>query len=329
MRRETQNLLLVLLGGALLKIAFTGVYLRYVKPSLLPWLVLAGVVMMALAGIAIWRDIRAGAAEPDQPRRPSSEESMPQVCARASDGAAGSGAVVYADAADRCEESAESPSGHAASADGPRTEEAVGVEPAGGSFDDRASDAAAPAEPGHVHAGHEHRSRSPWMLLLPVLAIFLVGPPALGSDSVGRAGQPAAVPQRPSGTGSLFEPLPPGEAPLLTVSEFQTRVVWDTSGSLDDRAVRLQGFVVHPDDDPGRTRLARMRITCCAADAAPVLVDLSGPAAAALANTPADTWIEVTGALRTGSATQANGQVPTVDITAVHGIPTPPNPYEY
>lgn len=167
------------------------------------------------------------------------------------------------------------------------------------------------------------------MLLLPVLAIFLVGPPALGSDSIGRAGQPAAAPQRPSGTESLFEPLPPGEAPLLTVSEFQTRVVWDNSGSLDERAVRLQGFVVHPDDGPERTQLARMRITCCAADAAPVLVDLSGSAAAALANTPADTWIEVTGTLRPGSATEANGQVPTVDITAVHGIPTPPNPYEY
>lgn len=327
MRRETQNLLLVLLGGALLKIAFTGVYLRYVKPSLLPWLVLAGVVMVALAGTAIWRDIRAGAAESAPPRRQSSGESTPQVCTRAADGSAGSGAVVHADAAGRSEESAESPSGHAAAfAAGARAEGTVGVEPAGGSVGDRAAVA---AEPGHVSAGHEHRSRSPWMLLLPVLAIFLVGPPALGSDSIGRAGQPAAVPQRPSGTGSLFGPLPPGEAPLLTVSEFQTRVVWDTSGSLDDRAVRLQGFVVHPDDDPGRTRLARMRISCCAADAAPVLVDLSGPAAAALANTPADTWIEVTGALRTGSATEANGQVPTVDITAVHGIPTPPNPYEY
>ena len=42
MRRETQNVLLVLLGGALLKIALTGTYLRYVKPSLFPWLVLAG-----------------------------------------------------------------------------------------------------------------------------------------------------------------------------------------------------------------------------------------------------------------------------------------------
>lgn len=41
MRRETQNILLVLLGGALLKIGITGDYLQYVKPAQLPW-VLAG-----------------------------------------------------------------------------------------------------------------------------------------------------------------------------------------------------------------------------------------------------------------------------------------------
>jgi len=32
-RRDTQNVLLVLLGGALVKIAATDLYLRYVKPA--------------------------------------------------------------------------------------------------------------------------------------------------------------------------------------------------------------------------------------------------------------------------------------------------------
>ena len=49
MRRETQNILLVLLGGALLKLALTGTYLRYVKESLQPWLVVTGGVMVVLA----------------------------------------------------------------------------------------------------------------------------------------------------------------------------------------------------------------------------------------------------------------------------------------
>ena len=48
MRRETQNLLLLLLGGALLKIALGGTYVRYVKPGLYGWLVATGAVMVAL-----------------------------------------------------------------------------------------------------------------------------------------------------------------------------------------------------------------------------------------------------------------------------------------
>ncbi len=60
MRRETANVLLVLLGGALLKIAWNDTYLRYVKPSLLPFLVATGVVIVALGVLAITRDIRVG-----------------------------------------------------------------------------------------------------------------------------------------------------------------------------------------------------------------------------------------------------------------------------
>ena len=56
MRRETQNILLVLLGGALLKISFTGTYLRYVKPSH-QWLLIAGgAVMILLAAVSIVRE---------------------------------------------------------------------------------------------------------------------------------------------------------------------------------------------------------------------------------------------------------------------------------
>ncbi|MGW1679541.1 TIGR03943 family putative permease subunit [Saccharopolyspora sp. NPDC002376] len=232
MRRETQNLLLLLLGGALLKIALGGSYLRYVKPSLFPWLVASGLVMVGLAAFAIIRDIRVSGA-----------------------------------------------------------------------------------------GSHEHNSRSPWMLLFPVFAIFLVAPPALGSDSVTR--DRAAAPQAPA--ESLFPDLPPGPEPLLSASEFVTRVIWDNSGALDHRTVRLQGFVVHP--KPDTAQLARMRISCCAADAAPVKIDLAGaPQAVGL---PADTWIEVTARLRPGTATEANDYVPTVDVLTLRTIPAPPDTYEY
>ncbi|WP_028846403.1 MULTISPECIES: TIGR03943 family protein [Thermocrispum] len=59
MRRETANVLLLLLGGCLLKLAWTGDYLRYVKPQHRWWLVGAGLVVVVLAAVAIWRDMRA------------------------------------------------------------------------------------------------------------------------------------------------------------------------------------------------------------------------------------------------------------------------------
>ncbi len=165
------------------------------------------------------------------------------------------------------------------------------------------------------------------MLVLPVLAIFLIAPPALGSDSVNRAGGLSRVPEPPEGS-SLFPRLPTGREPLLKMSEFVTRVLWDDTGALNGRPIRLQGFVVHAQPG-GTTQLARMRISCCAADATAIKVDLTGAAAKRAHQQPADSWIEVTGTVRPGSATEANGQVPTVDITAVRPIPVPPDPYEY
>ena len=60
MRREAQNILLILFGGALLEIALNGTYLRYVKPTQQPWLIVAGATMVVLAVVAIAEDIRAG-----------------------------------------------------------------------------------------------------------------------------------------------------------------------------------------------------------------------------------------------------------------------------
>ncbi|WP_406278205.1 TIGR03943 family protein [Nocardia sp. NBC_00881] len=62
MKRETQNLLLLLIGGAVLWIALDGRYLNYVKPSLYPFLVISGIGFVVLALVAIVRDIRRGAA---------------------------------------------------------------------------------------------------------------------------------------------------------------------------------------------------------------------------------------------------------------------------
>ena len=238
MRRETQNILLVLLGGALLKLALTGTYLRYVKESLQPWLVGTGAVMVVLALVSIVRDIRGGQEQPS------------------------------------------------------------GVE----------------------HAGHEHgTSRSPWMLLLPVFAVFLISPPALGADVVNRSDRNAAQEAKAS---SGFAPLPSDEVVPLTITEFVTRTAWDDSGSLDDRTVKLTGFVVRKDAD---VFIARLTISCCAADASPVKAKMVGQDLAAL---PTDQWVEATGRVVPGSATKESAFVPTFTVTQVVPIAAPEDTYE-
>jgi uncharacterized repeat protein (TIGR03943 family) len=233
-RRETQNVLLVLLGGALCKIAWNGSYLRYVKPSLLPFLVTAGVVILALGLISIVRDVRAGPTAHDQ---------------------------------------------------------------------------------------HDHAGRSPWLLVLPVLAIFLVAPPALGADTVSRSVR-AVAPHNPA---IHFPPLPAGPAPALRISDVVTRAVWDDAGSLNGRQVRLIGFVVHT--VPDTTYLARLVMACCAADVTPVKVRLAGYRG--LTALPQDGWFEVRGQLVPGSARSDTRFTPTLTVTDLHEIPTPTEPYEF
>jgi uncharacterized repeat protein (TIGR03943 family) len=58
-RRDTQHVLLVLLGGALLRIAADDTYLRYVRPSHRWLLLAAGAVIVVLAIVGLLRD-RAG-----------------------------------------------------------------------------------------------------------------------------------------------------------------------------------------------------------------------------------------------------------------------------
>ncbi len=58
MRRYAQTALLFLLGGMLLKLALTGAYARYVRAIHLPFLIVAGLALIAVAGFTLWRDVR-------------------------------------------------------------------------------------------------------------------------------------------------------------------------------------------------------------------------------------------------------------------------------
>lgn len=242
MRRETQNVLLVLLGGALLKMSFTGTYLNYVKPGHLWLLVTGGVVMIALAAVSIGRDV---------------------ISARRT-----------------------APANH-----------------------------------------HHHSVWAAWLLLLPVFAVFLVAPGALGADSVQRSsgGNNRAAASAPAedDDSALFPALPQGDVIAIPLSDFSARAAWDTHKSVHDRKLRLTGFVVHDGKD---VYLARLAITCCAADAFPVKVKLVGDGLSGLTD---DSWVEVVATFRPGSSTRENGHVPAVDVDSVGPVAEPADPYEH
>jgi uncharacterized repeat protein (TIGR03943 family) len=243
MRRTTQNMLLVLLGGALLKITLSGTYLRYVKPAQFWPLVIAGVITLGLATVSIARELNGR----------------------------------HADEA-----------GH-------------------GKHDE--------------HDEHQHGARGAWLLVLPVFAVFLIGPPALGADTVERVG---SVPVQPSGDGSaLFPPLEAGKVLRLPVSGFVERAAWDKARSLDHRTVRLTGFVVH---ERGTVSVARIVIYCCAADAYPAKVHLVG---ADLSRYADNTWIEAVVELEPGSATEKSAYIPTATVRSIRPVSQPKDPYEH
>jgi uncharacterized repeat protein (TIGR03943 family) len=309
MRRETQNILLVLLGGALLKIALNGTYLNYVKPGLQPWLIVSGAVMVVLAGVAIVTDIlnaRRAAHAAETGSAPA---------------ATGVAATSLADSDLTSVGLAGSDSTSVGLAGSDAAASGVAVADHDHPHGDLVLASAHSHDDGH---GHSHgAARSAWMLLMPVLAIFLIAPPALGADSVNRAGgRTVASEQRQDQViKTKFPPLPAGSVVPMRMADVATRAAWDATNSLNGRTLELTGFVVH---DAAGVYVARLVITCCAADAMPVKARLVG--VEGLAD---DQWITVTGQVRPDSAVQADNYVPVFDTLTVKKIGTPSDPYEY
>lgn len=233
MNRETQNLLLLLIGGAVLWTALDGSYLRYVKPGLFPFLLISGAGFLLLGIIAIVRDIRR-------------------------------------------------------------------------------------ARPPH---NHEHGTgRTQWLLLAPVAALLLIGPPALGAAAVTTSAPMPVAANQPQ--QHPFPPLPEDPAPTLTMYELVERAVLDSTHSLDGREVRISGFVIAPGDST--IELARVLITCCVADARYLYVHLDG-----IHDPIADnTWLEVRGTVEPGSAAHDPSRIPAFKVTEYHRIPAPAGTYE-
>lgn len=175
-----------------------------------------------------------------------------------------------------------------------------------------------PSSDGPDEHQHHHEPRVAWLLALPLLALALVAPPALGSYSAMRTGTAL---QQSYG----YEDLP-AEGPLrLGVADYAGRAVYDHGRSIKGREIKVTGFVAM--DRAGHPYLVRMALNCCAADAQPVKIALTGTVPPVL---QPDAWLEVTGTYtpeRTKDPVN-NGPIPYLKVTAARPVATPTDPYD-
>lgn len=258
MNRQAQAVVLLLLGGAVIRASLTDLHLRYVKEGLRPFLVAAGLLLVAAAVMTLFYELRP-------------------LLRR-------------------------TPVGHDAGHDG---------------HDGDDSHDGHDGDDGHAH----HEPRVGWLLILPVLGLLLVAPPALGSYAAGQAGTAVATRQQPSD----YPPLPDGDPVRVAVLDYASRALFDRGTSIGDRRVQLTGFVTTGPD--GRPLLARMVLSCCAADGRPVKLGLTGAAPDGLAD---DTWIEVTGRYSDRIARDPvnDAEIPYLDVESWRQVPVPRQQYE-
>jgi uncharacterized repeat protein (TIGR03943 family) len=180
---------------------------------------------------------------------------------------------------------------------------------------------------GVVDVDHDHGDGKPhreplvgWLIIAPVLGLLLVAPPAMGAFAARQSGTALS-----SAAESDYPPLPPGDVVGITVLDYASRAVFDKGRSLGDRKVTLVGFLATGPE--GKQVLARMILSCCAADARPIKVGLTGAAPAGLAD---DAWVEVIGTYTDQTMTDSvNGEIiPAVTVSEWRPVETPKQQYE-
>jgi uncharacterized repeat protein (TIGR03943 family) len=176
-------------------------------------------------------------------------------------------------------------------------------------------------------AGHEtgdetgHAHREPliaWLLVLPLLALIVVLPPALGSYAADRTG--TALQLRFG-----IPPLPAGDPVTINLLDYATVAAFDHGRALGNRQATISGFItVGPHGEP---LLTRMILNCCAADAQPIKVGLTGQVPAGL---QPDAWVQVTGAYTAKMIKDDvnGGPIPFIAVSRANRISPPRDQYE-
>ncbi|WP_157530782.1 TIGR03943 family putative permease subunit [Microtetraspora niveoalba] len=323
----SQSLVMVFLGGAVLRITvLSTTYLNYVKPGFHPFLVAAGAVVLALGVIGLiqeWRKPRFTIPEHARENRAPYQHRTAdhdRTGHRGYDAQDSPGHFSHGEG----DRGGDARLSHSESTDhGSRDDHEGGPWGHLGYASHRSHLGQGDHESGHGgHEGHDH-SRGPrvaWLLCLPVFAIFLISPPALGAFAA-RSEEP---PPRPPVTSDTYAPLGDDTVIAMPIGEFIGRAWADSTYSLSGKRVRLTGFVV-PSAKKNRWYVTRIQMNCCAADGIPLKVSVLKAA-----QPPVDTWVEVTGTwVPPKSDKIPNGTVaPELVATDVIEIPQPVEPYE-
>ncbi len=173
------------------------------------------------------------------------------------------------------------------------------------------------ADDGH---GHHGLPRAAWLLLLPIFALLVVDPPALGADAAQRQSPVAAKPAAPKNNYSWLADNSQGDAPVaLAVRDYAVLAVWERD-SMKGRAFQLTGFVTPAKN--GTWYVTRIALTCCVADGTAFVVEARGQTAP-----PKNQWVTVTGQWAEPTK-RADGDVAALTIETVKPVTAPANPYE-
>jgi uncharacterized repeat protein (TIGR03943 family) len=122
-----------------------------------------------------------------------------------------------------------------------------------------------------------------WLLVVPVFVLVAVAPTGLGAAAADRVDA-----YRPVDTGLRYEPLDASTGPVpMKMIDFLDRALWDGDNTLDSVTIRLEGLVVNDPSVPDGFKLTRFMVSCCAADAVPLQINLRDVAQPL----PDDTWV--------------------------------------
>lgn len=331
MNRITQSLIVLLMGGALLSITLSGRFTLYVRPYLGVPLIISGIVLVAVSLISLLTAVLHGRRS-SAPGRSATDPDFD---------------TAFDPGTDFDDEVQAHGDGHGHDHDRSRAPWLILapvlvlllVAPPALGVSAVRRNAGSQAIDGLAALGSDNTASS----ADPAGTDSSGGPGGSGgggsadSSGVGGGGADGYAPNDGSGKAEgtkafakhrstrKFPALPAGADPEVGVKEFVLRALYDADRSVVTTPVTVTGFIAPAGDGyTGGYTVARLVISCCAADASPMQLHVEGAAPA-----PEGAWVNAVITAEDGTASQANDYVPTVTVTSLSPTGQPSDPYEH